>query len=152
MSDLRAQTALHRQVDEWVRNLELVSVTFDRVTGEVRNRAAFDRPGLSDLPAHITVLLGHRYDGEGLAFRHDVRVVIGEGGASVDDAVAVVEASIVVQFRAESPLEPDEARAHHLGRTYSHDIMYPYLRELVQSTLARLGVAAATLGFRDTPD
>lgn len=151
MGDVRSDQTLQQQVDDMARNLELVSVAFDRAAGEVKNRAALDLPEGRDIPVNITVLLGHRYDDDSLAFRHDARVVIGEGEEGVHDAPAVVEASIIVQFKADSPLEPDDAKAQYLGRTYSHQIMYPYLREMVQTTLVRLGVTGATLGLLEAP-
>lgn len=147
MSETRSDEELFEQANELIRQLELVSVTFDRTAGEVRNRSALDLPNGQDVPAHITVLLAHRFDEEGLAFKHDAKVSIGSSDEGADDAAAIVEASIVVQFRAESPLEPDHERALALGQTYSHRVMYPYLRELVQTTLARLGVTGATLGL-----
>ncbi|MGW0436502.1 hypothetical protein ACWDV4_28640 [Micromonospora sp. NPDC003197] len=93
-------------------------------------------------------MLAHRFDEDGLTFQHDAKVSIGgdEDGA---DAAAIVEASIVVHFKAESLLEPDHDRALALGQTYSYRVMYPYLREFVQTTLARLGVAGATLALSE---
>ncbi|WP_431975533.1 hypothetical protein [Micromonospora haikouensis] len=147
MSETRSDEELFEQADELIRQLELVSVTFDRAAGEIRNRSALDIPSGQDVPTHVTLMLAHRFDEEGLTFKHDAKVAIGASDEDADDAAAIVEASIVVQFRAESPLVPDHERALALGQTHSHRVMYPYLRELVQSMLARLGVSGATLGL-----
>lgn len=151
MSEKRSGEEPRNHVEDLGRRLQLVSVTFDRTSGEIRDRSAFDVPSGHDMPTHITLVLAHRFDEEGLAFRHDARVSVGGHGEGPDGAAAVVEASIIVQFRADSPLEPDDDRALEIGQTLSHRIMYPYLRELVQTTLARLGIAGATLGLLDVP-
>jgi hypothetical protein len=154
MTDVGSYSKMVERSNELIKQLELVGVSFDRAMGEIRDRAALDGSHGDNFPVKISMMLGHRYESDGLAFRHDARLSIGvdsEDEDGDDDAAAIVEASIIVQFKSKSALEPDDEAARALGQTYSHRVMYPYLRELVQTTLARLGVAGATLGLLKLP-
>jgi hypothetical protein len=146
--------AARRQADDLISQLELASVYFDRVSGEIRDRAALDVSNGTNIPVRITVMIGHRYEDRGIVFRHEARVAVGgteEEDSEDEPAAAIVEASIIVQFRSESKLDADDEAARSLGQRYSHMVMYPYLRELVHTTLARLGVSGATLGLFKAP-
>lgn len=153
MADLELDAEIDPQIDALVRRLNLAGITFDRTLGEIRDRVALDVSDGANVPARLTVTVSHHLDAYGITFRHEARVAIGHKSEDNDGegAAAIIEASILVHFSSESELTPNPEVVRALGRTYSHRIMYPYLRELVQSTLARLGVAGATLGLLKVP-
>ncbi|MBB2945348.1 hypothetical protein FB565_005081 [Actinoplanes lutulentus] len=140
---------LFGQADRLFRQVELTTIYFDRISAEVHDRSAFDLPDGTSISTRITVILGHRLlDEKTIEFRHETRVAICPGGA---DGSAVVNTTIAVQFESNDPIiaEPDALSA--FGEIYSHRVMFPYLREAVQSALTRVGIIGATMALFKGP-
>jgi hypothetical protein len=140
---------LREQAERLFRQVELTSVYFDRISADVRDRGAFDVPDGATISTQITVLLGHRIREGGLGIRHEARVAICPGGT--DNAAAIVEATIVVEFESDKPIEAEPDVVSAFGEIYSHRLMFPYLREAVQSALARVGIVGATMALFKSP-
>jgi hypothetical protein len=134
---------LLRHAERLYRQLELSSIQFDRIAAEVSDRGAFDVPDGSSMSTRIVVQVGHRIEEGRIEFRHEARVSICPGNP--DESAAAVEATIVVQFGSSQPIVADDDVIGAVGQEYSHRVMYPYLREVVQSALTRIGIVGATM-------
>lgn len=67
--------------------------------------------------------------------------------ADDDETVGVIHAVFLVEYAVEDGYEPDPQAADYVAGTVGRLAAYPYVREIVQSTAARLGLAPVVLGL-----